>query len=119
MVNTWTTTHHIEEQEISVRTPGGVGQNLWQIEGTLTITWVRDRNADCDADGNRGHDVTYEDERTFVLTSAARCGADGEWEPNADPIPDYVVKAAADWAETCEPPDYGEEPEEDCDDIGD
>jgi hypothetical protein len=122
MVSTWTTEHDVEEQEISVERPGGVEPSeLWLISGTLKITMVHDCNADCDADGNRGMPMTSEDERDWTLLTAARCGADGEWEQEllgAD-IPADVIAAAEMWAETYEPNDYGEMPERDYEDDDD
>ena len=112
-MSTRTTLHDVEDHELEV------GNDLWLITGTLTITVVRDRNADCDADGNRGRDVTYEDERRWMLMAAELDGV------NAVPIPPEVVAAAEDWAETYEIDDYGEsdpdygESEPDYDDIGD
>jgi len=107
-MNTWQTKHTVEEQELSV------GFSLWLISGTLTVGWFHDANADCDADGNRGHDVTAEDERRWEIKSAA-IDIDGEWGTPlvGENIPASVVAAAETWAETYEPNDYGEGPEED------
>jgi len=108
--SSWTTDHALE-MEIAV------GSDLWQVTGTLTVHMVHDSNADCDADGNRGRDVTYEDERTWVLASAARCQDDGEYGPpltGAD-VPPEVVKAAQDWADDTDVDDDGCEAEDEPD----
>ena len=106
----WTDTHAIEEQEIAI------GATLWLIRGTLAISWIYDANADCDADGNRGREMTCEDDRRWTLLGATRCSHDGEWEDpelTGDAILQAVRVAADAWAETCEPPDP--EPREDDD----
>lgn len=106
--STWTCSFDIKDQEIDV---AGV---LWLIDGALAITMTRDRHADCDADGRRGRDVTYEDERRWTLISAAKCGADGEWEPTlkGDAIPGDVAPAAETWADAYDPSELGA-PDED------
>lgn len=80
----------VEDQEIL----GG----SWLVNGTLTIVYVRDRNADSDADGNRGRDVTYEDERVWELHSAAAEEEDGGcfYVPYVHPT---VQRAAQEWAD--------------------
>lgn len=106
----WTDTHAIDDQEIAI------GADRWLLRGTLAITWDYDANADCDADGHRGHAQISEDERRFTLLGASRCGHDGEWQGHeltgAD-IPTGVREAADDWADSCEAPDR--EPRDDDD----
>jgi hypothetical protein len=109
--STWTSAHAVEA-EISVGP-----SDLWQITGEITLHMVHDSNADCDADGHRGRDVTYEDERTFILTSAAQCQPDGEYGPVliSDAIPADVRQAAQDWADVEEVDDDGADDEDEPD----
>jgi hypothetical protein len=97
-MSTWTQHHRVDDVELVV------GGDVWLITGRLDITMVRDRNADGDADGNRGRDVTYEDERIWKLESVQCEGDDwvGTVMAGAD-IPENVVAAAAEWAETYQP----------------
>ena len=115
----WEQTINIGDEELAVN------GTTYLITGTLTVHWVHDPNADCDADGNRGRDVTYEDERAFTLESAERCDADGwplEQPPlTGDALPADLVKAAEDWAETYDvsregPDDEDDEPDYDRED---
>jgi hypothetical protein len=76
---------------------------------------IHDSNADCDADGNRGRDVTYEDERVWTLESAALCQPGGEYAPalTGESIPASVRQAAQDWADVEEVDDDGGDDEDD------
>jgi hypothetical protein len=109
-MQSWKTVHDIEDEPIL----GG----SWLISGALIITMVHDRNADCDADGNRGRDVTYEDERRWTLLSATPAVGDdwGEALTGAD-IPPEVVAAAETWAETHQPNDDGPQDDEEPPDM--
>jgi len=108
--NAWVVLCEVEEKEIMV------GTQLWLISGDLKVSMVHDPNADCDADGNRGHAVTFEDERDWTLLTAAKANADDEWEEPfvGDAIPLAVRAAASDWADSYEPPDLSapDEPDE-------
>jgi len=52
----------------------------YNVSFVMNLTIVHDPNADCDADGNRGRDVTYEDERVWTVTKVERYRED-EMEP--------------------------------------
>lgn len=105
-MKTYKSKHDIEDEFVPV------SDRTWFIKGELTIVYIRDYNADCDADGNRGRDVTYEDERIWKLEAAAP--ADGIYQ--TENIPAEVVKAAQEWADAYEPDEWGGREEDDCED---
>jgi hypothetical protein len=103
MMDTRTHVKYVEDEPVL--------DEQWFIFGTLTITFIRDRNADCDADGNRGRDVTYEDERVWVLTKAVKAGVSYFGAIHTKDLPAKVVAAAQAWADAYVPNDTGEEDE--------
>jgi hypothetical protein len=97
-MSTWTQTCQVYDIEITV------GGDVWLITGELDIDWDHDPAYGADADGRRGVPVTAISARTWRIESARNEDRDC-LEVVPPDIPQNVLAAAAEWAETFVPED--------------